>query len=57
MIPWQTVDGNLVISTSYFGTGSLIVGILLALVIPELYRYLMEVDVLKLNYRHKYLQW
>ena len=46
MIPWQTVDGNLVISTSYFGTGSLIVGILLALVIPELYRYLMEVDVL-----------
>lgn len=49
MIPWQTVDGNLVISTSYFGTGSLIVGILLALVIPELYRYLMEVDVLKIK--------
>lgn len=49
MIPWQTVDGNLVISTSYFGTGSLIVGILLALVIPELYRYLMEVDVLKIE--------
>ncbi len=49
MIPWQTVDGSLVISTSYFGTGSLIVGILLALVIPELYRYLMEVDVLKIK--------
>lgn len=49
MIPWQTVDGNLVISTSYFGTESLIVGILLALVIPELYRYLMEVDVLKIK--------
>lgn len=49
MIPWQTVDGNLVISTSYFGTGSLIVGILLALVIPELYRYLMVVDVLKIK--------
>lgn len=49
MIPWQTVDGNLVISTSYFGTGSLIVGILLALVIPELYRYLMEVGVLKIK--------
>lgn len=49
MIPWQTVDGNLVISTSYFGTGSLIVGILLALVIPELYRYLMEADVLKIK--------
>lgn len=49
MIPWQTVDGNLVNSTSYFGTGSLIVGILLALVIPELYRYLMEVDVLKIK--------
>lgn len=49
MIPWQTVDGNLVISTSYFGTGSLIVGILLALVIPELYRYLMAVDVLKIK--------
>ena len=49
MIPWQTVDGNLVISTSYFGTGSLIVGILLALVIPELYRYLMEVDVLQIK--------
>lgn len=49
MIPWQTVDGSLVVSTSYFGTGSLIVGILLALVIPELYRYLMEVDVLKIK--------
>lgn len=49
MIPWQTVDGNLVISTSYFGTGSLIVGILLALVIPELYRYLMVVDVLNIK--------
>lgn len=49
MIPWQTVDGNLVISTSYFGTGSLIVGILLALIIPELYRYLMVVDVLKIK--------
>lgn len=49
LTPWDSLDGVTTIATSYFGTSSLIVGIIVALVVPELYRWLMTKDKIKIK--------
>lgn len=49
LTPWTVVDGAMTISTSYFGTSSLIVGIFCGLLVPELLRALMKVEAFNIK--------
>lgn len=49
LTPWDTFDSGTAILTSYFGTSSLIVGIICALVVPDLMRLLMKSEKLKIK--------
>lgn len=49
LIPWETVKSLDVVQTSYFGSQNLIVGIIVSMVVPEFYRFLMSKDKLKIK--------
>lgn len=50
IIPWETTkNGSFTIDTTYFGASSLIVGIILALLVPELYKWTMKIDKFKIK--------
>lgn len=49
LTPWDVLNEKNVVMTNYFGTGSLIVGIIVALIVPELYRWLMGKNKIKIK--------